>query len=95
MRRYRSGEDQVLRREISQYAGGIYGLKYSESHNEYRCYFAREARGGYILLALSFTRKRQNRPSLGVPAGRLKDWRARGAAEHRLRDWQAQQERRL
>lgn len=87
MVRYRQGESEVLPREISQYKGGIYALKYSESHNEYRCYLAREARGGYILLALSFTTKRDKRPNLSVPLERLKDWRTRGNATSRLRDW--------
>jgi len=89
MTRYRTDPSKVLQREISQYKGGIYALKYSESHNEYRCYFAREARGGYMLLALSFVTKRENRPNLAVPASRLKDWQTRGAAVRRLKEWQA------
>jgi phage-related protein len=86
MKRFRRGDDQLKPREFTRYKGGVLALKYSEEHNEYRCYFGQEGEGDYILLALSFTKKRKDKPDLAVPLERLADWRAQGRARRRLAD---------
>jgi len=85
MHRYKMDEG-VLPREVDNYGGGIYALKFSSSHNEFRCYFAHESTKGptKVYLALAFMYKKTEAASLGSAKDRLKDWRARSRAKKRL-----------
>lgn len=94
MQRYKNGE-QMLPREVGHYKGGVRALRFSWSHNEWRCYFAHE--GQRRLLALAFTGKKTESADTGRAKARLADWRERGrtkragkAARERLADSQRQ-----
>jgi phage-related protein len=80
MRRVRR-QDPVQRRELGTYANGLKGLKYSEAHNEYRCYYSPEGEEGQVLVAVEVVQKKTESAHLGVAEQRIKEWRA----EHRDR----------
>lgn len=63
MRRIRSGED-VLPRELENYGKGLWGLKYSEARNEFRCYYGHVAEEGQVLLAVAFDYKKTEKADL-------------------------------
>jgi phage-related protein len=77
MGRIRNG-DPVLPREADNYGQGLRGLKYSESHNEFRCYFAHHAKHGQILVAVGFAYKKDEKADLSAARARLAEWEAEG-----------------
>lgn len=81
MRRVRA-EETVLPREQQSYGKGLWGLKYSEARNEFRCYYAHVGDQGQVLLAVAFDYKKTEKADLE-------------AARERLRQWQASHDRRL
>ncbi len=80
MDRLRRGET-LLPREKRSYGNGIFALKYSEGHNEFRCYYAHQGRFGQVLLALQYIYKKDQKAKLKIPRDRLAEWEA----EHRRR----------
>jgi phage-related protein len=82
MVRVRRGE-AVLPREQDNYGRGLYGLKYSEARNEFRCYYGRDGRHGQYLVAVEFVYKTTESIALDTARARLKAWKEVGEARRR------------
>lgn len=85
MSRVRS-EEPVLPRERQTYGRGLWGLKYSEAHNEFRCYYAHVGDQGQVLLAVGFDYKKTERADLAAARERLREWEAEHARRLRERE---------
>lgn len=85
MLRVRRGEP-TLPREHDNYGQGLLGLKYSESHNEFRCYYGHDGKHGQYLVAVQFVYKKTEAIGLDAARARFKEWKAIGADARRERE---------
>jgi len=73
-------DDPILPRERVPLGDGLFALKYSEAHNEFRCYYSHEGKYGQVLLGVGFDYKKTEKADLAAARQRLKKWRADGKA---------------
>jgi phage-related protein len=71
-------DEELLPREADNYGKGLRGLKYSEAHNEFRCYYGHQGKFGQVLLAVGFAYKKNEKADLKTARERLVAWEAEG-----------------
>lgn len=72
--------DTIFTRETENLGGGVWALRVSLSHNEFRCYYFREGNFQHVLVATHFMAKKDQKiPKrvLQLVESRRADWRSR------------------
>ena len=74
MQRVRSRPDEVLPREQEALGGGLFALRVSLAHNEYRAMYFHDGKFGQVLVAVRAYQKKTEK----IPKNELKIARTRG-----------------